>query len=75
MLPRPRLTRSDDRRIAGVCGGIAEFLGWTPASVRALALFALIFSAVIPAIVVYAVLAWMMPPANHGQFRLDDFHG
>ncbi|EIL96039.1 MULTISPECIES: PspC domain-containing protein [Rhodanobacter] len=32
-----RLSRSrTDRKLAGVCGGIAEFLGWDPTLVRVL---------------------------------------
>lgn len=32
-----RLSRSrSDRKLAGVCGGIAEFLGWDPTLVRVL---------------------------------------
>jgi len=32
-----RLSRSrTDRKLAGVCGGIAEFLGWDPSLVRML---------------------------------------
>jgi len=32
-----RLSRSrSDRKLAGVCGGVAEFLGWDPTLVRVL---------------------------------------
>lgn len=31
-----RLCKSKDRKIAGVCGGIAEYLNWDPTVVRLL---------------------------------------
>lgn len=31
-----KLTLSSDRALAGVCGGIAEFIGWEPRAVRLL---------------------------------------
>ena len=77
--PRPnnhRLTRS--RRhywIAGVCGGIAEFLGWQPGIVRALwLLFSLLFVG-IGGVLIYIIMALAMPlpPDRGGKFRLDDF--
>ncbi len=33
-MPDARLKRSSDRMIAGVCGGLAEWLGWKPDRVR-----------------------------------------
>ena len=46
--------------IAGVCGGIAERLGWTPLSVRVLfVLFAVL--PIFPSAVVYVVL-WVVVP-------------
>lgn len=74
MSDRPRLTRSKDRVLAGVCGGIAEFVGWSPTSVRALCAFVSIVSAAFPGIIAYLVLWWVMPGADDGRrFRLDDF--
>ncbi len=55
--PRARLTRSENRRIAGVCGGIADFLGWSPTLVRVLYILASVGSAFFPGIVAYAILA------------------
>lgn len=49
--------------IAGVCGGIAEWLGWDPTVVRVLYVIVSIFSAAFPGILVYLVLWVMMPQA------------
>jgi len=59
---RHRLTRSRDRWIGGVCGGIAEYLGWSPLGVRVIYLLASILSAAFPGILVYLVLWVLMPP-------------
>jgi phage shock protein C len=60
--------------LAGVCGGIAEFVGWSPAAVRALYVFVSIVSAAFPGIVAYVLLWWVMPPPDGGDgFRLADF--
>jgi phage shock protein PspC (stress-responsive transcriptional regulator) len=42
--------------IAGVCGGIAEWLGWDPTVVRILYVVVSVLSAACPGIIVYAVL-------------------
>lgn len=74
MTARARLTRSNDRIIAGVCGGIAEFLGWAPVSIRALYVVVSVVSAAVPGILAYLILWWIMPsPDEDGGFRLDDF--
>lgn len=57
------LTRSRRYKIiAGVCGGIAEWLGWNPTGVRILFVILSIFpGAGIPGILVYIVLWLVMP--------------
>jgi phage shock protein C len=49
--------------IAGVCGGIAEWLGWSPAAVRVLYVVVSILSAAFPGVIVYIVLWIVMPQA------------
>ncbi len=56
------LHRSDDSVIAGVCGGIAEFLGWSPTVVRILYVLISVLSAAFPGILVYLAL-WLLMPA------------
>jgi phage shock protein C len=50
-----------DRMIAGVCGGIAETFGWDATLVRALYVILSAVSAAFPGIVVYIVLALVIP--------------
>lgn len=56
------LTRSrTDRLMAGVCGGLAEWLGWDPTVVRVAYVLISICSAAFPGIFVYLLLWVVMP--------------
>jgi phage shock protein PspC (stress-responsive transcriptional regulator) len=56
------LRRSRQYRIlGGVCGGIAEWLGWRPTMVRVLYVVLSILSVGFPGIVVYIILWLVMP--------------
>jgi phage shock protein C len=58
-----RLTRSNrDKMIAGVCGGLAEYLDMDPTVVRVLYVLVSILSAAFPGILAYVVLMFLMPP-------------
>ena len=62
MMPSGELTRSkDDRMVAGVCGGLARWLGWDSTAVRILYVLISIFSAAFPGTIVYIILALVMP--------------
>ena len=58
---KSKLTRSNNRVIAGVCAGLAEWLGWDIALVRLLYLIVSIFSAGFPGILAYIIL-WIVIP-------------
>ena len=51
--------------IAGVCGGFAEWLGWSPTWVRLLFVLISILSAAFPGIIVYIILWIVMPKAPY----------
>jgi phage shock protein C len=60
------LHRSRNNRIlAGVCGGMAEWLGWNPTLVRVLFVLVSVLSAAFPGIIVYLVL-WVLMPLDGG---------
>ncbi len=61
------LKRSHNSMIAGVCAGIAEWLGWDPTVVRIAYVLISIFSAAFPGILVYIILWIVMPPADKGK--------
>lgn len=58
--PQRRLYRSRRHRvIAGVCGGIADYFGWSPTAVR----LAFIASLILPGTqVVFYLVAWIVMP-------------
>lgn len=58
---KPHLTRSRHKVIAGVCAGLAEWLGWEITTVRILYALLSILSAGFPGIFVYIIL-WMVMP-------------
>jgi phage shock protein C len=61
-MPTVHLARDpNDRIIAGVCGGIARWLGWDSTAVRVLYVVISIFSIAFPGILVYLILALVMP--------------
>jgi phage shock protein C len=56
-----RLKRSRNRWIAGVCGGIAEWIGWPAGRVRLLYVIVSILSVAFPGTLVYLILWLVMP--------------
>ncbi len=56
-----RLTRTRDRMIGGVCGGLAKWLGLDPTITRIGYVLLSILSAAFPGIIVYVVM-WMIMP-------------
>jgi phage shock protein PspC (stress-responsive transcriptional regulator) len=58
------LTKSRNKMIAGVCGGLAEWLGWSPNMVRILYVVVSVLSAAFPGILVYLILWMVMPPPS-----------
>jgi phage shock protein C len=60
-LGRPLRRSRRHRMIAGVCGGIAEWLGWDPTLVRVLYVVGSILSVAFPGILVYVIL-WIIVP-------------
>jgi phage shock protein PspC (stress-responsive transcriptional regulator) len=47
--------------VAGVCGGLARWLGWDSTVVRILYVLISFFSVAFPGIIVYLILALVMP--------------
>jgi phage shock protein C len=58
------LKRSRNSMIAGICGGLAAWLGWDPTIVRIAYVLISIFSAAFPGILVYIILWFIMPPPD-----------
>lgn len=59
----PLRRSSRDRIIAGVCGGLAQWLGWDPTLTRVGYVLLSILSAAFPGILVYIIL-WIIMPSD-----------
>ena len=63
--PKNPLRRARRHRIfAGVCGGLAEWLGWDVTLVRVLYVLISIFSAAFPGLLAYIILWIIMPETD-----------
>lgn len=60
-----RLYRSDNRLIAGVCAGIAEYFNWDPSLVRIFYILISIISVAFPGILFYIIM-WLIIPERPG---------
>ena len=66
-----KLHRSrQNRMIAGVMGGVAEYLGWNPTLTRLLFVIISTASAAVPGILIYVVLWVAMPNATQDSYSL-----
>jgi phage shock protein C len=66
--PERRLRRSPDQKmIAGVVGGLAEYFDRDPSTLRLLYVLVSIFSAAFPGIFVYILLWYLIPLRQPGE--------
>lgn len=65
------LSKGSSPKLAGVCSGIAEFLGWSTTAVRITWVLGTLLSGGVGGVVAYAVMAYVMP--NRTGFDLHDF--
>lgn len=59
-----RLRRSNNRMLAGVCGGLAEYTGIDPSLLRLLVAIVVLVSGIITGLLVYLVAALIIPNAE-----------
>ncbi|WP_025644708.1 MULTISPECIES: PspC domain-containing protein [unclassified Psychrobacter] len=65
-----KLHRSrNNKMIAGVMGGIAQYLGWSPTWVRVLFVIISSLSAAVPGILIYIILWIVMPKATPQSYQ------
>lgn len=60
---RGRLCKSSSTVLAGVCGGLAEWMNWDPTLVRVGYVLATLLIACFPGVITYLILAVVMPSA------------
>ncbi len=61
MSANPLVRSRRHRLLGGVCGGIAQWLGWDPTVVRILYVVVSVVSVAFPGIIVYLALWLLMP--------------
>ena len=59
-----RLARSNDRMLAGVCGGLADYTGLDVSLIRILVVLATLSTGIFYGLLIYLVTAIVMPPAE-----------
>lgn len=64
-----KLHRSQNNKmIAGVMGGISEYVGWSPTWVRLLFVIISLLSAAVPGFLIYIILWIIMPKATNQSY-------
>lgn len=56
-----KLTKSTDKKLTGVCAGLAEYFGLDATLIRVLYAALTVFSAGFPGIVLYIIMTLIMP--------------
>ncbi|MDD2994823.1 MAG: PspC domain-containing protein [Paludibacter sp.] len=64
MYMQKKLRRSQNKMISGVCAGIAEYFDFDPTLVRIAYVLLSFFSAGFPGLLLYIILAIVMPQAE-----------
>ncbi|MDN4072115.1 MULTISPECIES: PspC domain-containing protein [Fictibacillus] len=62
-----RLVRSSDRKLAGVCGGIADYFSVDATIIRLIFIVALIATAVAPVVIGYLIAMLIIPEESRVQ--------
>lgn len=69
--PRRLLRSRQQRLIAGVCGGLAEYLGADPVLVRALWVVLTLITGLVPGVALYILAMFLVPEGAAGEVRAD----
>ncbi len=73
MFKEKKLYKSSNKKISGVCAGIAEFFEIDPTIVRVIYALVAFFTAALPCIVVYVILAFVMPESPFPEYQYNEF--
>jgi len=68
-----RLYRSGENKIiAGVIGGIGEYSGVDPVILRLIWVLVVVFTALVPGLIVYLLAVVIVPPKPYGEEKTSD---
>lgn len=73
MFKEKKLYKSTDKKIDGVCAGIAEYFEIDPTVVRVAYALITLFTAVFGGIAVYIILAIVMPRRPFPDYQYNEF--
>jgi len=62
-----KLTRSNNKMLAGVCAGLAEYMNLDPTVVRVVYMALTVFSAGFPGLLLYLILMLLMPNNSNSE--------
>ncbi len=71
-MAKKKLTRSANKILAGVCGGIADYFEVDPTLVRVIYAVLAVFSTCFPGLILYIILLLIMPPADSNNTNDKD---
>ncbi|MBD3392531.1 MAG: PspC domain-containing protein [Chitinivibrionales bacterium] len=69
-----RLSGEDQKKIAGICAGIADAYGWDPTIVRLATVFLTAATGIWPGIATYLIAWWLVPEGTEGEGRTGHDH-
>ena len=73
MFKEKMLYKSSNKKISGVCAGIAEFFEIDPTIVRIIFALVTFFTAAFAGVIVYAILAFVMPQSPFPEYQYNEF--
>lgn len=73
MFKEKKLYKSTDKMIDGVCAGIAEYFEIDPTIVRVLYALGSFFTAVMGGVILYVILAIIMPRRPFPDYQYNEF--
>lgn len=62
----------NDKKVAGVCGGIAEYFDWDSTLVRIVVILFIVLSSIVPGLIAYIIIALISPKQPHKTDKVND---
>lgn len=75
MFKEKKLYKSTDKKISGVCAGVAEYFGIDPTIVRIVYALVSLFTGGFGGVIVYVILALIIPQRPFPEYHYDDETG
>lgn len=73
MFKEKKLYKSTDKKISGVCAGVAEYFEIDPTIIRIAYALITFFTAGFAGVIVYAILAFVMPVRPFPEYQYNEY--